>query len=145
MGKLLHCTGAALRLDRLGFQPDEPLALVTADDALAEIESLRKRYRLPAKVAEPDDLDDGDGMALIRALGSGSAEPAPLSNDQREWLAHRVALLRRALRRSRDAVDANGSPTACLLPADRTARVQYLVGAASVPLAWVRALNVRAF
>lgn len=141
--KLLHCRERALRIAETALS-EEPLALFEVRDVLAEIESLRAVTGSSRK-RENIDITAQDEQALLRALKIGSVGPDHLPTHLAQWMAVRIDQVRGALKAASNAVDEQGSPTACVLPIDAGARRIYLMLTGSVPLAWVRILDVLKF
>jgi hypothetical protein len=147
--KLLRCHERAAHLDELDFGSRSSLRLFKVDEVIDEFELARKALQIPAKVSPPArDLDDDEEASVIAALESGiDIVPAlrRLATCPASWVAYRVHQVRQALRAARGAVDSNGSPTGCLLPALPHERLAFLIGSGVVPMAWVRKLDAARF
>lgn len=147
-----------LRLD------DMPLVLMTPEELETELVEIRHRLRLPAKVpthAAPDLDEEAWNQLILAAIGclypalqisetSTAAEdvheaPSPLTTNDRLALGHRLHRLVVGVRKARDALDATGPLTGCLVPRAPASRVAYLLETCAVPMAWVRVLYVSPF
>jgi hypothetical protein len=143
--RLLRCAGSATQIDELAFPPDGELVLFEVEEVIAELTRFQKRFKLPTRPGLIEELTEDEERAVTAMFESDTAESAPLTTRSASWLADRFRRALRALRAARGAVDAQGSPTGCLLPSEPLARWEYLILHGAVPLAWVRVLDATKF
>ncbi|MEJ1358300.1 MAG: hypothetical protein RPU42_14430 [Candidatus Sedimenticola sp. (ex Thyasira tokunagai)] len=135
----------------------DPLAVMTLDELGDELRSLEQAIGVEAPGTQPD-LDDDSWETLLQAVIARLPAIRPATDTVRECLhsatfhhdrfalAWRVAQVKRALDDVPSNYGKDYDPTATvLLPVSYARRFSLLIGEGSLPLVWVRALDVCQF
>ncbi len=158
---------SAMRVHALRSAPDswsdfrpigsEALSVFAPDAIATELRAMRKHMDLPADPAEPgEDLEDVEWfeavMSMVASLGptlesDACAAWAREAEDRiRMEVAIRIRSALRAVQYASRAVDPDGSSaTGLLLPTSFARRAEALLDTATLPIAWVRRLDLLRF
>jgi hypothetical protein len=142
------------RIEHLPGLALDTLSLIPVNDVRTELRWLRRWLDLPTRPPVVPDVDDEAWGEFIDGLlpclppggiGTASASGPELSGVSRDALATQVHRALSALKHAEHVLDAEGSATGLLLPSTFPRRIEHVLGAAELPLAWVRRIDVTRF